>query len=223
MQEEEIVSVRVPRNSKMHRAYSRTGQDSTPDRQLRSFLAFYALQWNEDCLETVCYPIKALHKGWIESLLDFDDLERAIVANTDFLAGIVVLQGIMLKVPSIEDLLGLLCKEGLITPVAGTYTPILHRLIVRKDCEPTVPIINFFKKMLADGWALEKTVQITAADVVRVLNGGEVGTYRQTCVRQFMKSFLHNESVVGYVISVGGQIHEKYIVDVERVVLSLEK
>jgi hypothetical protein len=206
-------------NTTVCRTYTKTGRDSTPnvDKPLGSFLTFYALQWNDACLESVCYPIQALHRGWIDSLLDSTDLQRRMVGAQVNLDKTVILQGLMLKIPSVNALLKLLCTEGLIVPAASTYTPKVDILSVDIESNPVTPIVDFFKTMLADGWAAEKSVQITAMDVIKVLNGGESGTYRQTCVRQFMKPFLFNQSVVGYAWSVGVHAREKYVVDVERV------
>jgi hypothetical protein len=137
----------------------------------------------------------------------------------------VELKAPMLRVPDVAALVGLLLDEGLIVPTGEACIPKVARLSLKvqgsaekEDRSPPVaPILQFFKTMLADGWAREASVQITAADVVRVLNGGETGTYHQPCVRQFMRPFMRDGSVVGFTWNALGPTREKYVVDIARV------
>jgi hypothetical protein len=78
--------------------------------------------------------------------------------------------------------------------------------------------------MLKTEWDGLETVEVTAAEVVRGLNGGDVGVYRRSCVSQFMRPFLFDGSVEGYFWKETGGIHcEKYVVHVKRVMLRLDQ
>jgi hypothetical protein len=174
------------------------------------FLVFYSLQWNDACLETVCYPIETLFKGWLEASVDFS-VFSSIITSID----ICEIQGGSLKIASVTDLLKMLSGDGLIVETAQPYSVAMKQLRVAMDCVPVAPIVSYFKKMLAKGW--KGSVEVSAADVVKGLNAGDVGVYRQTCVRQFMKPFIHDKSVTGWVWMEGAIQREKYVIDVEKV------
>ena len=194
-------------------------------RSLREFLVFYALQWNDAGRQSVCEPVDELHAGWtppLETLAAFRGLVAAIS-----LRPCVVLEESLLRVPSVDRLVKLLCDEGLlrqITSSASVTGPNVQRMVVREGCKPTSCIKEYFKKMLkCGGWAGKDVVEVSAVDVVQVLNGGDVGVYRRSCVSQFMRPFLFDGSVEGYFWKGDGGVHcEKYVVHVARIAAGCE-
>ena len=98
-------------------------------------------------------------------------------------------------------------------------TPLVKRMEVSEDSVPVASIVKFFQGMLATEWNNDtiETAEVTAADVVRGLNGGSVGAYRKSCVSQFMRPFLFDGSVEGYSWREGAHHLEKYVVHVKRV------
>lgn len=78
-------------------------------------------------------------------------------------------------------------------------------------------IKGYFQQMMLKEWVGKEVVEVSATDVVRVLNGGEVGVYRRSCVAQFMRPYLFDGSVEGYSWKGAGGAHcEKFIVHVAR-------
>jgi hypothetical protein len=134
----------------------------------------------------------------------------------------VLVQENKLRVASVDKLLKLLCDENLIAPVESSVPmPTLNRMTVQGQCAPPKPfIVEFLRKMIRGGW--DDTVEITALDVIKVLNGGDVGTYRQSCVREFLKPFISDGSIEGFTWMEGAIQREKYVVHVARVALRLE-
>jgi hypothetical protein len=222
-----IRAVRAENESAIRR-FTRTGQ-TTSDRMeargvghsLREFLVFYALQWNDTGCPSVCQPIEALHAGWkppLETLAAF----KGLVAGISLRSCVVLEEdGALLRVPSVERLVRLLCDEGLLRQVTSSgdspNAP-LQRMVVRERCTPVMCIKEYFRRMLqGDEWAGKEVVEVSATDVVRVLNGGEVGAYRRSCVAQFMRPYLFDGSVEGYSWKGAGGTHcEKFIVHVAR-------
>lgn len=188
--------------------YTKTPQRASP---LMEFLVFYSLQWNDACLDTVCYPIETLFRGWLEASVDFS-VFSSVIASSD----ICEIQGGSLRIASINDLLKMLSEDGLIVETAQPYSVKMKQLRVALDCAPVAPIVAYFKEMLSKGWE-GFSVEVSASDVVKVLNAGDVGVYRQTCVRQFMKPFIHDMSVTAWVWMEGAIQREKYVIDVQKV------
>ena len=189
---------------------------------LREFLVFYALQWNDAGCQSVCKSVDELHAGWrppLETLASF----KGLVAGIS-LRPCVVLEGSLLRVPSVERLVKLLCDEKLIRQITSSATgPDLQRMVVQEGSKPAACIKEYFEKMLKGEWAGKDVVDVSATDVVRVLNGGDVGVYRRSCVSQFMRPFLFDGSVEGYFWKGSGGIQcEKYIVHVARVAEKFE-
>jgi hypothetical protein len=90
-------------------------------------------------------------------------------------------------------------------------------MVVRERCTPVKCIQEYLKRMLQEEWAGKEVVEVSATDVVRGLNGGEVGVYRRSCVAQFMRPYLFDGSVEGYSWKGAGGAHcEKFIVHVAR-------
>jgi hypothetical protein len=189
---------------------------------IREFLVFYAIKWNSDGSDSVCKSIKELHAGWTPPL-------EPLIAFQGLIAGIslrpcVVVEDQLLRIVSVEKLVGLLCSEGLITKSSASTSQPLGRMTVQVECNPVPSILNYFKTMLKTEWDGVETVEVTAAEVVRGLNGGDVGVYRRSCVSQFMRPFLFDGSVEGYFWKETGGIHcEKYVVHVKRVMLRLDQ
>jgi hypothetical protein len=127
----------------------------------------------------------------------------------------------MLRVPSVENLLKLLCEEGLIILLESSpkIPTNVQRMVVHVDSKPTAPILTYLRSMLTGGWVGEVSVEVTSVDVVRVLNGGNVGAYMQSCVAQFMRPFMFDGSIKGFCWKERGVRREKYVVDVARVAL----
>ena len=220
-----VISALRVENSMARKRYAKTDQNSsaTLERRgvgssLRAFLVFYALKWNNAGLESVCYPIEELHRGWIEALVDLT-VFASLIAGVD-MPSCVVVQENKLKVTSVEKLLKLLCDEGLIVLVeSSSQSPKLKRMNVQGECAPPKNfIVEYLRKMLRGDWADEESVEVTAQDVVRVLNGGDVGTYRQSCVREFLKPFIADGSIEGFTWMEGAIQREKYVIHVARVV-----
>ena len=218
-------------NVVMRRQFTRTGGQRAHyerlDRRgvghsLREFLVYYALKWNDEGLASVSKSVQELHSGWIPPLEGLLSLQ-GLVAGINLGHILTVDDGSSLNVPSVDRLLKLLCDEGLISQVTSRQqqqTPALKRMVVREQTAPVSAIIGFFKQMLGE-WADKDTVEVTAADVVRVLNGGDVGVYRKSCVSQFMRPFLFDGSVEGYTWKEGPVHHEKYLVHVPLVALKV--
>ena len=218
-------------NVLMRRHLVRTEQRANHDRldrrgvghSLRDFLVYYALRWNDEGLASVSKSIQDLHSGWtppLESLLSF----QGLIAGVN-LGPTLTVDGSVLNVPSVDRLVKLLCNEGLISHVTSSnhqQAAVLKRMVVRERTTPVSAITKFFKQML-DGWAEKDTVEVTAFDVVRVLNGGDVGVYKRSCVSQFMRPFLFDGSVEGYTWREGAIHHEKYVVHVQLVAQSLDQ
>ena len=189
---------------------------------VREFLVFYAIKWNSDGSDSVCKSIKELHAGWVPPL-------EPLIAFQGLIAGIslrpcVVVDGQLLRIANVEKLVGLLCSEGLIVKSSASTSQPLGRMTVQVECNPVPSIVNYFKTMLKTEWNGLDTVDVTAAEVVRGLNGGDVGVYRRSCVSQFMRPFLFDGSVEGYFWKEAGGIHcEKYVVHVPRVMMRCER
>jgi hypothetical protein len=223
-----IRAVRAENESAIRR-FTRTGK-ATSDRMeakgvghsLREFLIFYALQWNDAGCPSVCQSIEALHAGWrppLETLAAF----KGLVAGISLRPCVVLEEeGLLLRVPSVERLVRLLCEEGLLRQVTSSSSssgdaPPLQRMVVRERCTPVKCIQEYLKRMLDEEWAGKEVVEVSATDVVRGLNGGEVGVYRRSCVAQFMRPYLFDGSVEGYSWKGAGGAHcEKFIVHVAR-------
>jgi hypothetical protein len=210
-----IRNLRVENLTARRRRFMKTGTEPS---SLRAFLVFYALKWNDAGLESVCYPVKELHSGWIQAVVDFTSLMALVVD----MPPCVLVQENKLRVASVDKLLKLLCDENLIAPVESSVPmPTLNRMTVQGQCAPPKPfIVEFLRKMIRGGW--DDTVEITALDVIKVLNGGDVGTYRQSCVREFLKPFISDGSIEGFTWMEGAIQREKYVVHVARVALRLE-
>lgn len=219
-----IRAVRAANDSAIRR-FTRTGQ-TTSDRMeargvghsLREFLVFYALQWNDSGVQTACQSVEALHAGWrppLETLAAF----RGLVVGISLRPCVVLEDGALLRVPSVERLVKLLCDEGLLRQVTSSgdsQNAPLQRMVVREGCKPVMCIKGYFQQMLQE-WVGKEVVEVSATDVVRVLNGGEVGVYRRSCVAQFMRPYLFDGSVEGYSWKGAGGTHcEKFIVHVAR-------
>jgi hypothetical protein len=189
---------------------------------LREFFVFYAIRWNTEGLDSVCKLIEELHSGWtppLEPLISFQGLIAGIS-----LKPCVVVDGPLLRIASVERLVKLLCNEGLIAQSPVVSSRPVKRMTVQEECVPVPSILSYFKTMLDKEWRDSATVEVTAAEVVRVLNGGDVGAYRKSCVSQFMRPFLFDGSVEGYFWrDTGGIRCEKYVVHVSRVVLRVNQ
>ena len=217
----------VPCSSKIAiRVYGKTQVNAMEnhgiDAPLGSFLKFYALRWNDAGLDSMCYPIELLHRGWVDAKLNLTDLVHRMGGISP---GVIEFKSPMFKVPSVKTLLSLLCDGGLLTPLAETHTFRLSRLSAAGDFKMAACIVDFFQTMLADGWTDEESVQITSTDIVRVFNGGDVfGVYKQACVRQFMRPFLHEGSAMGFTWTTGtGIVCEKFVVDIAAIKASIAK
>ena len=220
-----IRSVRVE-NSVARKSYVRTektGSDSMERRGvgfvLREFLIFYALKWNDAVVDSVSLSVDALHAGWKDAL-ETPNVLRSLMAGAG-LTSYLSVEGFTVKVSSVKKLVKLLCDEGFIvqTIAATPATPLVKRMEVSEDSVPVASIVKFFRGMLATEWNNDtiETAEVTAADVVRALNGGSVGAYRKSCVSQFMRPFLFDGSVEGYSWREGALHLEKYVVHVKRV------
>jgi hypothetical protein len=159
-----------------------------------------------------------LHAGWrppLETLAAF----RGLVVGISLRPCVVLEDGALLRVPSVERLVKLLCDEGLLRQVTSSgdsQNAPLQRMVVREGCKPVMCIKGYFQQMLQE-WVGKEVVEVSATDVVRVLNGGEVGVYRRSCVAQFMRPYLFDGSVEGYSWKGAGGTHcEKFIVHVAR-------
>ena len=186
---------------------------------LREFLIVHALQWNDAAIDTVSQSVEALHAGWAGAL-ETPGVLRSLMAGAG-LASYLSVEGSTLKVPSVKKLLKLLCDEGFIAPSPSAILSV-KRMVVSEDSVPVASIVKYFKGMLSNEWGNgAQSAEVTAADVVRALNGGSVGAYRKSCVSQFMRPFLFDGSVEGYSWREGALQHEKYVVHVERVARSI--
>ena len=219
-----IRAVRVG-NATARKSYVRTGKSRSDSMErrgvgmvLREFLIFYALQWNDAAMDSVSLSVESLHAGWVDAL-ETPNVLLSLMAGAG-LASYVSIEGSTLKVPSVKKLLKLLCDEGFIVQTLSSTpaTPSVKRMEVSGDSAPVASIVKYFRSMLSNEWSKGiKTAEVTAVDVVRTLNGGDVGTYRRSCVSQFMRPFLFDGSVEGYSWREGALHHEKYVVHVERV------
>ena len=220
-----IRAVRAANDSAIRR-FTRTGQTTSDQMEargvghsLREFLVFYALQWNDSGVQSVCQSVEALHAGWrppLETLAAF----RGLVVGISLRPCVVLEDGALLRVPSVERLVKLLCDEGLLRQVTSSgdsQNAPLQRMVVREGCKPVMCIKGYFQQMMLKEWVGKEVVEVSATDVVRVLNGGEVGVYRRSCVAQFMRPYLFDGSVEGYSWKGAGGTHcEKFIVHVAR-------
>ena len=187
---------------------------------LREFFIFYALEWNVAGYGSVFQSIDTLYDGWVGAM-DSKTVFQSLIAGIG-LSSYVKVDGGMMRVPSVDRLLELLCSEGLIVVRTSSSSslrraPVVKRMTVVENCNPVASITKYFQRMLGREWVGLTTVEVTAADVVRVLNGGEVGAYKRSCVSQFMRPFLFDGSVEGYSWLEGAVYLEKYIVHVESV------
>jgi hypothetical protein len=205
-----VIRVQSVGNSAVRRAYVKTGMKG---RALKGFLAHYALQWSNAGLNSVCYSIQELHRGWIDADVDFG----ALMGLIDGAPSCVAVQGALLRVPCVRTLLQLLCEEGLLKHV--DHLPALRRMVVEGDCtaQANTLIVDYLERKIRKDWAGQSLVEVSAADVVRGLNGGEVGTYRQSCVRQFLKPFIADGSVEGFSWTEGSAQREKFVIHVAEV------
>ena len=200
----------------VRRLYARTGARGP---SLKEFLVHYALQWNDAGLETVSYSIDDLFKGWTKADVDCN-VFRGLAAGAP---PCVTVQGPLLRVPCLDRLLQLLCEDGLIHPLEPSLcSPALKRMTVQGDRSPAKAfILEYFSTKIQTDWMGQDLVEVSAADVVRALNGGEVGTYRQSCVRQFLKPFIADGSIEGLCWMEGAIQREKYVVHIARVAAGL--
>ena len=241
-----ICDLRVE-NSMARKVYIRTGKTHSDKLEyrgvghsLREFFIFYALEWNNAGNGSVFEDIGTLHAAWTSSCSrsggaggssETFSVFRCLISGIG-LSSYVTVEGSMLRVPSVERLLELLCSEGLIVvsgmmmtklsvvqPVAVVTptTVVVKRMTVLENCTPVASILGYFKRMLGREWVGIPTVEVTAIDVVKALNGGDVGAYRRSCVSQFMRPFLFDGSVEGYSWKEGCVHLEKYIINVESV------
>ncbi len=235
-----IHAVRVENAKKARRkGYVRTGRNQSDRLErsgvgalLREFLVFYALKWNDAGLESVHQSIESLHSGWTDAKVDFNTL-RSLLVGMGLASSYALVEesSTVLRIPSVERLLGLLSKEGLITTArrsAGGDTivtttassSVIQRMTVKEDCAPVASIVKYFQDMLLKReWIGVETAEVTATDIVKALNGGsDVGVYRRSCVSQFMRPFIFDGSVEAYFWrESGGAPHEKYVIHVARV------
>ena len=202
---------------------------------LKEFLVFYALQWNNAGMVSVSQSIESLYSGWVGAREDVNTLQSLLaganLASYFFLMEVTTTEGSadspVLRVPSVEKLLRLLCREGLIiTVVASSPPPSIQRMTVAEDCTPVSSIVKYFQDLLASkegssssSWGDAETVETTATDIVKVLNGGGegMGVYRRSCVSQFMRPFIFDGSVEAYFWWENGTRNEKYVIHVAQV------
>ena len=239
-----ICDLRVENSAMARKMYSRTGKTQQQHRSgagysLREFFIFYALKWNNAGNGSVFQNIDTLYAGWTGALETMDAFRSLISGSMGLLllsssssllswSSCVKVEGSMLKVPSVERLLELLCSEGLIVVVgmmmmstqsaaAAPAVVVVRRMTVLENCTPVASMLRYFQTMLRREWVGITKVEVTAIDVVKALNGGDVGAYRRSCVSQFMRPFLFDGSVEGYSWKEGCVHFEKYIIDVERI------
>ena len=221
-----IRDIRVE-NSMASKVYVRTEKkdSSSLERRgvgflLREFFIFYALKWNDTGTGSVFHDINALYNGWTDALETFNVFQSLISGLSLLLSYVVKVEGSVLKIPSVDRLLELLCTEGLIVVVQTSQSkllPVVKRMTVLDNCTPVASIINYFRNMLEREWIGICTVEVTANDVVRALNRGDVGAYRKSCVPQFMRPFLFDGSVEGYSWKEGIIHMEKYVINVDLI------
>ena len=219
-----ILGMRVE-NAMARKKYVKTGKRKS-DRlerrgvgnSLREFFIYYALQWNDAGHGSVFQSIDTLYDGWVGAL-EKPSVLKSLLAGIG-ISSCVKVEGNMLKVPSVERLLELLCSEDLVVVQTSSpfrTAPVVKRMTVLEHCNPVALMTKYFQLMLGKEWVGFTTVEVTAVDVVKVLNGGEVGAYKRSCVSQFMRPFLFDGSVEGYSWKEGAVYLEKYIVHVELV------
>ena len=221
-----IRSVRVE-NAAAKKIFIKTGRN-TSDRLerrgvgslLREFLVFYALRWNDERLESVLQPIETLHAEWTNATSTTTlNTFQGLVAGMG-LPDYMIVEGPMIRVRSVAKLLELLCREGLIVRVISSAPPppTVRRMQVTEDSVVRTPIVTYFRTMLENAaWKNMEVAEVTDSDVVKVLNGGEVGAYRRSCVAQFMRPFMFDGSVEGYSWKEGSIHCEKYVVHIRLV------
>ena len=221
-----IQSIRADNEVTVRRVYIKTGhnQSARLERRgvgssLREFFVFYALRWSESGLDSAYYSLKDLYSGWTNAL-ESSAVFHSLVVGVG-MPSCVAVEGLMLRVPSVENLLKLLCEEGLIIPLESSpkIPTKVQRMVVQVDSKPAAPILAYLRSMLRGGWAGEVSAEVTPVDVVRVLNGGDVGAYMQSCVAQFMRPFMFDGSIKGFCWKERGIRREKYVVDIARVAL----
>lgn len=219
-----IHSVRLE-NAAAKRRYARTGRTRSDwlesrgvGASLREFLVFYALHWNESDRDSVHQSIEILHDGWTNARESYNTLQSLLSGAG--LSSFMMVEDGMLRVPSVERLMALLCDEGLIAPSAPRFSAMVEgvkRMTVLEDSTPVACIVRYFQDKIEKEWAGAETVEVSAIDIVRALNGGDVGVYRRSCVPQFMRPFIFDGSVEAFFWREAGTRHEKYIINVARV------